>query len=537
MRSAALVAGLAAALAAACAPAPEPGPTPVERAAFATRPAVAEALARLEAEAPDPVLPDLPPEDSEPYQEARGLAVFLATARADLADAAFEDVKRLGDAAIPVLLELARDVAANVDDRRAALRLIGELGSPASGLALTREMADNPTPSLRAVAAWKLEGHPWDGCVTELLRRLKYEKDPSVVPWIARALASHGNYGGLGSLETLVAWYGTGTEAAGHLVDLAGKAGFEESLAGAAALSAAWAAGDPDGLLPAAEPSPRRELDAWRRIERLAEFQLRGVDDSRFILASLGAWAAPLLAEALHDEDAYVRLHVAQVLQRMGPRGAAAVPELVAALAEPGLAPTAAMALGASGSPEAEPVLLEATGAGEAPELRLAAVRALGLLGSPSALPALEELAATATFPELDQALVEAQVRVRIQEGSSSAHLVPRLLELARDPSLDGTTSARVLREWIGAEAAAEASLAAPDVPAGAVESHWTIALRDAWDALNPDPWSPPTPQEDAERRAAQLGLVDDLVQSGRLNPIRYRIEGELLPSDSSAEE
>ena len=516
---------VAAALAAACAEAPDPGPRPIERAPFLTRPAVAETLATLGQEAPEPVVPPAPEAGSDLEQEALGLVTFLVSASADFADAAFEDAARLGDPALPVLLAVFRDEALPRDDRRAALRLIGAIETPAAGLVLTREMADNEDPAMRALAAWKLETHPWDGCVIELLRRLKYEKDASVVPWIARALAAHGNYAGLESLDVLVSWYGTGSEAAGHLVSLAEQAGFEASLAGSAALRAAWDAGDPDGLLPPAEPTAWRHKDLWDRVSRLSEFELRGVDDSRYILSRLAPWAAPVLGEALRDESQLVRLHVAQALQRMGPRCAGALDDLVAALAEPGLAPTAARALGSSRAAAAEPVLVQAAAPGEAPALRVAAVRALGHLGRPPVLPALETMAVPAEgpapFPELDQALVEARARLALETDPAGARpLLPRLLELARDPLLDGTTSTRVLEEWLLAEAAAVASPVDAGEPGDAEAGRpWPLELRAGWLALAQDPYLPPTPEQDAERRAARLALIDDVVAALGLAP------------------
>ncbi|MDF1799887.1 MAG: hypothetical protein P1V81_11975 [Planctomycetota bacterium] len=493
--------------------APPTGPVAVERAPFPTRPVVREALAALLAEVPDPVIGDLPTAeaDQELVGEVHGLVTFLSSATGGLVDAAFDDIQRLGDPAVPVLLSIFHDEERIRDERRSALRLLGSIETPTAALALTREMADNDDPALRALAAWKLEGHPEDLAVGPLLKRIKYESDASVVPWIARALASHGNYAGVEPLRVLVEWYGSGSEAAGHLVSLAEEAGFEASLAGAAELEATWLAADPDGRLPTPAVSPRRELDAWRWIAGLADFQLRGVDDGRFVLVSYGTWVTPLLAEALHDEDQYVRLHVAQALQRRGPRAAVALPDLVAALAEPGLAPTAAGALGALGNPAAEAALVACLGPVEPAELRVAAARALGELGRESSVSALEALLAAPAaggpkaFPELEQAVVESLVRLGLDSDLPAATTrVPDLLRFSRDRFLDATTSMRVLREWIGAAAEAELEQdPEPESPGPAV------TLRDAWDALAPDPFTPATPAEAAERRASRLALVE----------------------------
>jgi len=95
----------------------------------------------------------------------------------------------------------------------------------------------------------------------------------------------------------------------------------------------------------------------WRWIERLDRQDLRSVDDARFVLARCAEWAVEPLAEALHEEAAYIRTHAAQCLQRMGGRAAGAGPALVEALDEPRLAPAAAAALGSIGwPPAAEPL-------------------------------------------------------------------------------------------------------------------------------------------------------------------------------------
>ena len=68
----------------------------------------------------------------------------------------------------------------------------------------------------------------------------------------------------------------------------------------------------------------------WRgsRLERQPGLQ-------QDVLSRLGPWAATEISAALADVDAHVRLHCAQVLERMGPRASSAGPALLRALAEP----------------------------------------------------------------------------------------------------------------------------------------------------------------------------------------------------------
>ena len=86
------------------------------------------------------------------------------------------------------------------------------------------------------------------------------------------------------------------------------------------------------------------------------------------------------LGAALEDDDEYVRLHAAQVLERMGPRGEGAAPSLELALhdSNDGVAGAAAEAL-ASVAPAAAGAPLAAR-LNEAPphEVRVALIRSLG---------------------------------------------------------------------------------------------------------------------------------------------------------------
>ena len=121
------------------------------------------------------------------------------------------------------------------------------------------------------------------------------------------------------------------------------------------------------------------------------------------------------------------RLQAARAcLESIGRRGAIAVDMLAKVLArESGeLAPAAALALGATASPAAEPALIQALERDE-PDVRVAAANALGRVGSAAAVPPLKE---AAELSRLDlelrraarQAIAEIQSRV---QGASPGQL------------------------------------------------------------------------------------------------------------------
>lgn len=494
----------------ACSQAPAPGPVPFPP--FALYPVASVKVSELEARVA--ALPQAPSSADDPAtiaEQADGLAVFLSSASGGMADAAFDDVKRLGDAAIAPLIALFHDETRQIDERRAALRLVGELKSPAAVDALVQEAESNSQPALRALAAWKLGMMGDDACVPPLLKRLRYEAAPEVEPWLARTLAEFDNYQGVEALSVLATWNGPGSEAAMHLNQLTQDAGFVgpdpdhegASLVFPGELIAAWDAGDPDGRLPLKAPrSDRYQLAVWHWVSRMAEFQLRGVDDARYILAHLRPEQAAVLATALHDDNRYIRTHVCQAIGRMGARGRGAAPELAAALGDPTLAPIAVESLAAVLAPtpgargadlDFSPVELitRATEAGRDVGLRLAAVRALGVLGDKAAKATLQGLRSDPTsFPELHQAATESLAA--LGEGRSVAR---ELVAFARDDNLDATTSLRALRAWIAVEATSGAA--------------WATELASAWDELAPSQFVTPTPEAAAERKHKRLALVE----------------------------
>ena len=514
----------------ACSDAPAPATTgPAKLPEFPLRDVVRARIAALETQLSAELDPTVEaPEDIR--EQVDGLVTFLTTAKGNLVDAAFEDVKRLGPAAVAPLITLFREELAGaaempeapIDRRRSILRLLGDLDTPASATFLAEVASTEPSALLRSTASWKLAGMEQDFVVPELLKQLTYEKDPDAVVWLVRALAAHGNYSGLSALNVLVARQGADGPANVALWDIARGAGYDDPFE----LRFAWDAGDP--ALAVEGRSARYELALWRRMEIFTEFQLRGVDDSRNILSSLGQESAATLAEALHDENRYIRVHVAQSIGRMVRRGEAAAPMLAAALGDSIVAPNAAEALAEVASTrhfertpgfDAYPPLAAAALPGRDPGLRLAAVRALGVLGDARALDTLRELAQPNETPELRQAALEGLVLCSdLLSDAAEAHDHLRALGAhLDDPYVDPGSSLRAMLDWLQREHAAaapppitppasgEVSDAAPEPSA-----RFTVLAEalDRWNAWAPNPYVPPSNAENAARRAARLAIV-----------------------------
>ncbi len=317
------------------------------------------------AQSPSPLDPGL--------VEFREGMVELLLSTPDALKRAQGDIEGIGAAMLPVLVRGLQDGERPALERKALIDLGATLPSAEMASALCDVAADAEDAWLRRYAVWALEFHRSaegaDAVVPRLLLRLKYEPDGEALGWILRALWG---FGCDAALERARARAVSLSDAAGRSSLLASLAGYE-------------------GLGPPDVPTPSQALlgETWLWISDLsgAHFQLRGVDDARYVLSALGPWAGEVLAEALEDDDDHVRLHTAQVLERMGRRGRAAAGSLGAALEDPSGAVrgAAAEALVAVAGDEAAPRLLGRLGA--APpvpyEDRVALARAIANLPTP----------------------------------------------------------------------------------------------------------------------------------------------------------
>jgi len=424
----------------ACAePPPEPPPEP-ELPPFELRAVVREKLEELA-----PLAQEKPfqPADDEHVQ---GLVGLVAGADPAMREVALEEAAGQVDGFAEALKVLARTEGAPDADRRAAIQLLGRMDRPHAAAALVEVVLHGDPAWVRAHAAWRLGETTQDWVVPELFLRLKYENDHDTVVWLAKTLAHFGNYSGMRALSVVANEASDVTlraSAAARMAEVVEASGFES----VEELWSAWIAGaDAEAFRPAR--SPRFDLEIWRRLERLSEFQLRGVDDSRYVFEGLGFHTAELLAEALHDEDVYVRVHCAQGLQRMGPRGAPAGPTLIEALGETELAPHAATALGAIGFEPAVPVLAQCLEMRSRPDLRLAAARALRGFSGDAAVEPLRQLLAADQSEELRQAAAESLAH--LGHGGEVAAL---LCDFIVSPKVEPVSSEHALRAWIAGEA------------------------------------------------------------------------------------
>jgi HEAT repeat protein len=443
---------------------------------------------------PAPALPEgLGAEDLR--AEVEGCIALVTGSDARMREAGREQVLAFGPACSTALAAVLASTEAGDDERRAAAELLGALDAPQAAEALLVAARSAEQPWLRALCTRELGRGTQGFAVPRLVLCLKYELDDGCALALAEALARHGNGAGLDALETVRA-RARDEALRARAQQLGAELASAAQCASADELRARWE----QGTWPV-EPrtqDAREQLALWRSIAALSEWQLRGVDDARFVLSRLGREAAPALAEALCDENAYVRTHALQCLERMGARAQPAGEQLVLALGDPSLAADAALALGASAHERAQVELEARIAPAHALELRVQAARGLGRLPHTSAapaVPALERALAPQQPVELRQAAAEALLLVAEPAASPSAlaalAVAADLLQREElEPS--GTESAArawFARSWSQGDASAQAALA-------------------CWDALAPAPNQPRSPGAERARRAARAGLM-----------------------------
>ena len=442
--------------------------------------------------------PGADPLDPEMVEYRDGL-VGMVVSDPRYLEAATGDVVAAANELAPALAAGLRELDRPAEDLKVLAQFARSAPHADTAAALAELSADHDDPTVRAFASWALitsaELAGSGGAVTALLRRLKYEKDTMALLWAARALAAHDNLSGL---PTLAAIAGAGVEASGaanqQLYEVVRLTTGREDVTAEDAdrLMAEWAAGK-RSRSSAAPTSLRGEI--WRLISDLSgeHFQLRGVDDARFILSRLGPWAATELGAALEDDDEYVRLHAAQVLERMGPRGEGAAPSLELALhdSNDGVAGAAAEAL-ASVAPAAAGAPLAAR-LNEAPphEVRVALIRSLGRTHA-----APVELLLTAFEAEgapADLRLAAAEGLIAAQEEQAC---LPWLASAMSQRFGDPAGAEALLGRWL-------AGIDSQDPELG----HWAL-LRPSWEDLGPQHAIIHTADQARERRAGRAQLL-----------------------------
>jgi hypothetical protein len=237
---------------------------------------------------------------------------------------------------------------------------------------------------------------------------------PGVLAWLAEALHCLGNRAGLPYLLALLPRPDTADVAAQRAAEICRRAGIEldgtttwnDALAG---LVAEWRS---TGAAPPADQLTQARIAA--HLVAFENFQLREVDEARFVLARLGSTAMPLLREALPASEPYLRTHVLEILRELGPAARDAAQDVLPLCRDELTRADALRVLGRIGATEVAPHVLACLTAGEL-EVRAAAAEALGGLRAEGVIPAL-----AAVFDDVSESL-----DVRVRAAASLAVLVP----------------------------------------------------------------------------------------------------------------
>jgi HEAT repeat protein len=359
------------------------------------------------------------------------------------------ELNSFGNAAIPYLcvpLDTYEIDGVLVDGRKqmAAAEALSDIGTYESVEAMLERVEQQAAPGdpnekqwARQQCAWRIGFTNHDWTVPRLLVCLENEPHHEVLLWIARTLSKFDNLAGVETcrwLKSNARFPGVQREAFERLTEMQQDFGLQVT----SDLVRVWRGEKPEGM-PERElhPSYNLQLEVWRRIDDLADWQLRGVDEARDALANMNGWVAEPLGLALEDASPYVRLHAAQCLERMGPRGRAAGPALLSLLGrEPQQAAQAAAALGAIEYGPAAEALARRLGPETDFELRVASTRALGVLGSSESSARFLPLFAESEPIDLRAAAAEALVRTAptLEVEAQVDFLLAQLSEAQIDP-------------------------------------------------------------------------------------------------------
>jgi len=173
----------------------------------------------------------------------------------------------------------------------------------------------------------------------------------------------------------------------------------------------------------------------------LALYQIRTVDNARFILKSLGPPALPALERHLDDPRFYVRVHLLEALAQMGATLAPQAESLARILAphladpEPAIRTQAVRILGTARMRAASSQVVTALGDADG-SVRLSAIRVLGLIGGPAARELLRPLAESKVADDFRAGARASLVRLGDREALEA------LLDDLLDPDLRAQASA-----------------------------------------------------------------------------------------------
>ncbi|MHC4077465.1 MAG: HEAT repeat domain-containing protein [Planctomycetota bacterium] len=254
--------------------------------------------------------------------------------------------------------------------------------------------------AVRSNAAYELGRCATQAAILPLLKRLKYEQEPLVRVWVASALAGLGNHAGLQDLVAGMERNDTAQQAGGQAIGILKALGaevgerptYDELKERLRDLHRKWRR---TGIVAAGKwPQAPDELTTARIAAHVADlegFQLRPVDDARFVLGRAGVLPLALLREAVQASETYVRNHALEIVRDLGRVAGPLGPKILPLLADPLSQTYAAQALGSVGERQALPHLLLMLRSPQA-ELRATAAGALGPLGDKSAIATLQAI-------------------------------------------------------------------------------------------------------------------------------------------------
>ncbi len=304
--------------------------------------------------------------------------------------------------ALPVLLDRVMDNNRYDFERSAMVDTIGRMGSRAAAGTLLKLVADDESPTVRSFAALALAEIGDDGVVPDLVLRFKYEEDGFVINALSTALHRLGIACGV---EKLISYLDgrirVRQEAAGTLHEMLGEdfkydawAAAGERTEAAKRMRRWWWQHGQELLLrlnSGREVGPGFEKRIIETIFELSQYQMRNVDDARFILEGLGPIAVPFLCRGVTDESQYVRAHSVEVFVRMGRSGESGSEVLRSSVGDPLIRADILRALGVARDQESYSLLLSAVG-DPLIDVRICAVDSLGQLGNKDALSTLQAL-------------------------------------------------------------------------------------------------------------------------------------------------
>lgn len=306
-------------------------------------------------------------------------------------------------------------VAGRADGRLQEMARKDLLDDPDAQWAL-EDALEHQDSAVRSNAAFQLGELGKQCSLIPLAKRLKYEMDPEAKVWAAAAMAKLGSYAGLPTL--IDAMNMTVAQTAGlQSIDICKRAGIElpdqptydELRAFLRDLYRGWQrTGAVPNMKDGTTATPQTEGRIAERLLHLPDFQLRPVDDTRYIVARLGQLGLPLLKEALHAKQPYLRMHTVEIVYQLGPVAHDLGNDVLPLVTDELTSCEAARALGAIHADGALAQILPMLHASDAEE-RAAAAEAIGLLGDPGGKPALQKC-----FDDPNETL---DVRVRAAYG------------------------------------------------------------------------------------------------------------------------